>query len=44
MQPQAPIPSSTGGTITHPAPGVIRHTAGNSYTGKQAAMDERKKS
>jgi len=34
------IPSSTGGIITFPAPGVLRHTAKNgAYSGKIAQKE-----
>ena len=35
-----PVPSSTGGLITYPAPGVLRHTHNRgAYSGCMAKVD-----
>jgi len=37
-----PVTSSTGGVITYPAPGVLRHTASNgAYSGRIAAVENK---
>jgi hypothetical protein len=35
--------SSTGGTVTYPSPGVLRHVSGGNYSGKTAAQEAKKK-